>query len=121
MSITFEAAARYWQFGADWPGQRCGARTRSGTPCKNPAVRGKRRCRMHGGRSTGAKTPEGLAKLRDQHWKHGRSTTAAKAEAKRRAQVGREVRAELRSIEKELVAGGLLANDWRSAFEPKLD
>jgi hypothetical protein len=28
---------------------RCGARTRSGTPCKSPAVRGKRRCRMHGG------------------------------------------------------------------------
>jgi hypothetical protein len=28
---------------------RCGARTRSGTPCQAPAVQGKRRCRMHGG------------------------------------------------------------------------
>jgi len=28
---------------------RCGARTRAGTPCKSPAVAGKRRCRMHGG------------------------------------------------------------------------
>jgi glucans biosynthesis protein len=28
---------------------RCGAKTRSGTPCKSPAVRGKKRCRMHGG------------------------------------------------------------------------
>jgi hypothetical protein len=28
---------------------RCGARTRSGKPCQSPAVRGKRRCRMHGG------------------------------------------------------------------------
>jgi hypothetical protein len=28
---------------------RCGARTRNGTPCQSPAVREKRRCRMHGG------------------------------------------------------------------------
>ena len=28
---------------------RCGARTRDGSPCRSPAVRGKRRCRMHGG------------------------------------------------------------------------
>jgi hypothetical protein len=28
---------------------RCGARTRRGGPCRAPAVRGKRRCRMHGG------------------------------------------------------------------------
>lgn len=28
---------------------RCGAKTRSGNPCKSPAVAGKKRCRMHGG------------------------------------------------------------------------
>jgi hypothetical protein len=28
---------------------RCGAKTRSGTKCKSPAVTGKKRCRMHGG------------------------------------------------------------------------
>lgn len=28
---------------------RCGAKTRSGTPCLSPAVKGKLRCRMHGG------------------------------------------------------------------------
>ena len=28
---------------------RCGARTRGGSPCRSPAVKGKRRCRMHGG------------------------------------------------------------------------
>jgi hypothetical protein len=27
---------------------RCGAKTRSGSPCRSPAVRGRRRCRMHG-------------------------------------------------------------------------
>jgi len=29
--------------------QRCGAKTRSGRPCRSPAVDGKKRCRMHGG------------------------------------------------------------------------
>ena len=28
---------------------RCGAKTRSGAPCRSPAVSGKKRCRMHGG------------------------------------------------------------------------
>ncbi len=28
---------------------RCEAKTRSGRPCSSPAVRGKKRCRMHGG------------------------------------------------------------------------
>jgi hypothetical protein len=29
--------------------RRCGAKTRSGGACRAPAMRGKRRCRMHGG------------------------------------------------------------------------
>ena len=34
---------------------RCGAKTRAGRPCVAPAVRGKKRCRMHGGaRGSGA-------------------------------------------------------------------
>jgi len=33
---------------------RCGAKTRSGAPCKSPAVRGNQRCRMHGGKGSGA-------------------------------------------------------------------
>jgi glucans biosynthesis protein len=32
----------------------CGAKTRSGTPCQSVPVRGKKRCRMHGGVSPGA-------------------------------------------------------------------
>lgn len=36
---------------------RCGAkaRTRGHQPCRNPAVKGKRRCRMHGGKNEGGK------------------------------------------------------------------
>lgn len=41
--------------GAMLASPRCGARTRSGTSCRAPAVSGKRRCRMHGGaKGTGA-------------------------------------------------------------------
>jgi hypothetical protein len=39
--------------------QRCGARTRAGGACQCPAIRGRNRCRLHGGRSTGA--PKGNA------------------------------------------------------------
>lgn len=33
---------------------RCGARNRQGKPCQAPAMRGKKRCRLHGGKSPGA-------------------------------------------------------------------
>ena len=37
---------------------RCGAKTRAGGSCRSPAVRGKRRCRMHGG-APGSGAPSG--------------------------------------------------------------
>jgi hypothetical protein len=40
----------------------CGARTRTGAPCKRKPVPGKQRCRNHGGLSTGARTVEGKAR-----------------------------------------------------------
>ena len=33
---------------------RCGARTRQGTACRQPAMKGKTRCLRHGGKSPGA-------------------------------------------------------------------
>ncbi len=47
------------------PTQRvpCGAkRHRDGQPCQAKSEPGKRRCRFHGGRSTGPRTPEGRAR-----------------------------------------------------------
>jgi hypothetical protein len=38
--------------------RRCGARTRAGKPCGSPAVRSKKRCRMHGG-AAGSGAPIG--------------------------------------------------------------
>jgi hypothetical protein len=51
---------------------RCGARNRRGLPCRAPAMKGKRRCRLHGGLSTGPTTLGGIARLRAAHTKHGR-------------------------------------------------
>jgi len=42
----------------------CGAkRHRDGQPCQALSEPGKRRCRFHGGRSTGPRTPEGKARV----------------------------------------------------------
>jgi hypothetical protein len=49
---------------------RCGARTRSGCPCRQPAM-ANGRCRFHGGKSTGARTPEGLRRCRLNRFVHG--------------------------------------------------
>src|SRR5690625_2264727 len=49
-------------------GERCGAKTRSGTPCKNYAMTNGR-CRLHGGKSTGA-PPEKMRKNKNS-MKHG--------------------------------------------------
>ena len=48
---------------------RCGAKTKSrnGEPCLAPAMKNKKRCRVHGGKSTGAK--DNLNAL-----KHGKNT-----------------------------------------------
>ena len=48
---------------------RCGARTRGGSPCRQAAVRGKRRCRMHGGAAGSGAQPGNANAL-----KHGRGT-----------------------------------------------
>ncbi|OOY26786.1 hypothetical protein BMI90_16410 [Thioclava sp. L04-15] len=44
---------------------RCGAKTRKGHPCKVLSLPGKRRCKFHGGLSTGPKTPEGIERIRE--------------------------------------------------------
>jgi uncharacterized protein YjcR len=46
--------------------RRCGAKTRCGGACRAPAVRGRKRCRMHGG-AHGSHAPTGNQNAR----KHG--------------------------------------------------
>ena len=52
--------------------RRCGAKTRSGTPCAKYAITGKRRCRLHGGLSSGPKTAEGRARIAQANLRHGK-------------------------------------------------
>jgi hypothetical protein len=56
---------------------RCGAKTRTGRSCRSPAVRGKRRCRMHGG-APGSGAPGGNHNAR----RHGLFTGEAIAQRK---------------------------------------
>ena len=46
------------------PQQKCGAKTRSGSPCEHWPIRGRTRCLLHGGRS--------LAGPASATWRHGR-------------------------------------------------
>jgi len=96
------------RFGANWAGVRCGAKTRRGTECRRPAHKHNKRCSLHGGRSTGARTPEGLQRISEANLKHGRYTKNKLERQRRAADVGRKVRAELKIIEQRLAKAGLL-------------
>lgn len=66
----------------------CGAKTRSGNPCKKWGMKPSGRCRLHGGKSTGPRTEEGKARIGASHLKHGRYTK----EAIRERRLAREAR-----------------------------
>ena len=90
-----------WRFGPDWPCQRCGAKTRKGTPCQKPHLMGKTRCRLHGGLSTGPRTAEGKARIAAAHWKHGRRSRAF-------TDARKQIWADLRAVEARMRADGLI-------------
>jgi hypothetical protein len=56
---------------------RCGAKTRAGAACQRPAIRDRKRCRLHGGLSPGA--PLGT---KNGNYKNGYWTAAAIQERK---------------------------------------
>ena len=88
-----------WLYGPNWQGTRCEARTRRGTLCQRAGTKKNGRCKLHGGRSTGPRTEEGVARLAASKTTHGRNTKAEREKAKHRADVGRQVMRELREIE----------------------
>lgn len=92
---------RATRFGRDWPGKRCLAKTRRGTPCQKAALKGKARCRLHGGLSTGPRTPEGKARSIAAHTKHGRRSKA-------HVEKVRAINAEIKQITLALKRKGLI-------------
>jgi hypothetical protein len=63
----------------------CGARRRDGSTCAREPVHGAARCLQHGGRSTGARTAEGRARVRaaqKRRWDRFRAERAAKETAR---------------------------------------
>ncbi len=74
---------------------RCGAKTRSGRPCRAPAVNGKKRCRMHGG-AKGSGAPKGNQNA----LKHGLYTRQAIAERKALRDLIRDYEATLEELGK---------------------
>src|SRR5882757_5062796 len=77
---------------------RCGAQTRQGRACQSPAM-ANRRCRMHGGTSTGPRTAEGLARSRRARWKHGLYSGKTRAEHRRVRELLIQSRALLKQIQ----------------------
>jgi len=59
---------------------QCQARSkRTKMQCRSPAIAGKTKCRIHGGRSTGPRTAEGKARIAAAHTVHGRETREARS------------------------------------------
>ena len=91
---------------------RCGAKIRSGRPCKSPSVLGKKRCRMHGGA-----LQSGAPRGNKNALKHGRFTHEAIAERGHiRELIGRRATCSCRSRapgRAELRAGAAHRNSWR--------
>ena len=82
---------------------RCGAKTRSGAPCSKFPIKGKRRCRLHGGLSTGPKTPAGRAAISAANTKHGRYKKWRDKRAKEKYYLG-----EIKRVMREAREAGLI-------------
>ena len=82
---------------------RCGAKTRSGVPCAKFPIEGKRQCRLHGGLSTGPKTPAGRAAISAANTKHGGYKNCREKQAKERF-----YRREIKRVMREAELAGLL-------------
>ena len=88
-----------------------------GTLCQRPARLPVGRCKLHGGASTGPRTKDGLARLTEARTKHGKFTKEKRAEARRFAEQGRQMRGELKELEAWFVDRGHLSKNWRDGFK----
>lgn len=108
---------RPWLYGPNWQGIRCEAKTRRGTLCQRPGTKRNGRCNLHGSRSRGPSTDDGLARLVASKTTHGLYTKEKRAVARRFAEQGRQMRAELAELESWFVDHGHLDKNWRDQFK----
>jgi hypothetical protein len=97
-----DSLRRGWLRNGNPPGDftmapRCGAKNRRGMPCRCPAM-ANGRCRIHGGRSTGAKTEEGIRRIQEVNTKHGRTTKRAIEARRRSRKMARELKGVLNLV-----------------------
>lgn len=77
--------------------RKCGAKTRCGSACRSPAIKGKTRCRMHGG-ALGSGAPSGK---RNGAFRYGEHTREAIAERRMLSALVAECRMMVRIIAPE--------------------
>jgi hypothetical protein len=77
---------------------RCGAKNRRGLPCQQPAMKNGR-CRLHGGKSTGARTAEGRRRIAQANLKHGYYAKAARQERRDFRAFMKRLRQQVRELE----------------------
>ena len=75
------------------------------------------KCTRHGGKSTGPRTQAGRDKIAALHTTHGRFIKEKREAAKKRADVGRKVRAEIKQLEASLIEHGVLERNWRQDWK----
>ena len=75
------------------------------------------RCRLYGGASTGRRTKDGLARFTESKIKHGKFTKEKRAEARRSAEEGRQMRGELKELEAWSVDHGHSDKNWHKDWE----
>jgi hypothetical protein len=95
---------------------RCGAKTRSGGPCRSPAAGGKQRCRMHGG-APGSGAPRGNQNART----HGLYTRAAVAERRQVSDLLRQSRELMAKINEGGIGSAAARHDIGAAGAPALN
>lgn len=95
----------------------CGAAPRGERAhhCRNLAM-GNGRCWLHGGRSTGPRTADGLARAQRASWKHGERSAKVREERRRFHNLMRAVTAELAELERGVVPGEELVADADTAL-----
>ena len=91
---------------------QCNAKSkRTKQQCRNPAIKGKTKCKHHGGRSTGSKTSEGKARQVAANTKHGNETRAKRED--RSAKLAELYALEMLGRELGLISGAMVVRKPR--------